>query len=387
MKIPQEVLWTRTLGICLAHDQLWYSPMAFNGIFRADPHTGKTKPVFEFGDVDGKYTGLSFSYVLQFGDYLYFCPYMANCICEVSYMDGNMKFYYSDYISAPHVSNAVCVQDKIYMFCNKQFQIIVFDLVTKEISAIQNEYFIECFAKGNYAKKDVVYNAASFCIADDQKIIRLDIQSQEVFDYDLSQYTAGKTITTISFSMGRFWIMCDDSEIIGWKENEEAVQIYKVPKLGQAVHSIINGENLYIFFADSNKVLIFNLIKKKISIVEINRGYCCDQGEKVFFFPFTDTDNKKGVYIYTFIEHKIVYLEAGGNVSYIELHIDQEDAACKKIYTNYLQKIFYPVKGVVQEQNDLFYYSLESYLSGVIGDLNNNESFEGNIGEKLYVSI
>ena len=42
MKIPQEVLWTRTLGICLAHDQLWYSPMAFNGIFRADPHTGKT---------------------------------------------------------------------------------------------------------------------------------------------------------------------------------------------------------------------------------------------------------------------------------------------------------------------------------------------------------
>ena len=36
MQIPSEVLWTRTLGINLAHGKIWYSPMAFNGIFCAN---------------------------------------------------------------------------------------------------------------------------------------------------------------------------------------------------------------------------------------------------------------------------------------------------------------------------------------------------------------
>lgn len=387
MKIPSEVLWARTLGMCLSHDKLWYSPMAFNGLFCADIYTGKTGLISEFNAFDEKFNGLKFSYVLPIGEYLYFCPYEADCICEFSLIDRNMKFYHSDYISAPHVSNAICIQDKLYMFCNKQLQIIVFDIATKEISAIKNVYFIERFAKGSYVKKDVAYNDASFFIADEQKIIKLNIPSQEVCDYDLSQYTAGKPVTTISFDGERFWIMCGDSEILGWNEKEGAMLSYRMPKLGQAVHSIINGENLYIFFADINKVLIFNLIDRQTSIVEVDQGYCYERGEKVFFYPFIDNDNKKGIYIYTFIGHKVVYLEAGGDVSYTELYIDQDDTIFKEIYISYLQNIFYPVKGVLHEQKDLFYYSLESYAKGVISGMKSNEGLKDNVGEKVYYSL
>ena len=387
MQIPSEVLWTRTLGINLAHGKIWYSPMAFNGIFCANIYTGKTMPISDLNVLNEIYKGPKFSYVIRSGHYFYFCPYQANYICEVNFISGEMKFYDSDYISAPHVSNVVCTQDKLYMFCNTQPQIIIFDLTTKEISVIKNTYFTEKFAKGDYFAKDVAYSDTSFFITDDQKIIKLNIRSQEVNVYDLSQYTLGESITTIAFDGMQFWLMCDNSEIIGWDENGEVTLTYKVPKLGHAVHSIINGSNLYIFFADNNYVMVFNLVDRKASIVEISRGYCWEQGEKIFFHPFIDIDNAKGVYIYTFIEHKIVYLEPEGDVSYIELFIDKEDTVYKEIYAKYLQRIFYPVKGVLQEQKDLFYYNLESYLKGVTSDLRNNEGIKDRVGEKIYYII
>lgn len=387
MKIPEEVLWARTLGMCLVNGKVWYTPMAFNGIFCADIYTGKTELISEFDGSDGKFNGLKLSYVLQVGDYLYFCPYKANYICELSCVSKKIEIYHSDYISEPYVSNAICIQNKLYMFCNKQYQIIVFDLETKEIGVVKCEYFMERFAQGNYAEKDIVYYDTSFFMAAEQKIIKFNIQSKEVYEYDLGQYTADQPVTTISFDGERFWLMCGVSKIIEWDDTIGIVSSYDVPKLGQAVHSIINGGNLYIFFSDNNHVLIFNLTDRNTSIVKIDRGYCCEQGENVFFHPFMDSENDGGVFIYTFIEHKIVYLEAGGNVSYIKLHIDQEDPVWKEIYINYLQETFYPIKEVLREQKDLFYYSLKSYLRGVTGNTKNRQKYTDCIGDKIYYLI
>lgn len=387
MKIPSEVLWTCTLGICLVEDRLWYSPMAFNGIFCADIHTGTTRLISELSAFDERYNGLKFSCALQIGDYLYFCPYEANCICGISSRDMNMEFYYSDFISAPRVSKVVCVQEKLYMFCNKQLQIIIFDTKSKEISVIRCEDFAEKFRKGSFPEKDVAYYDTSFYMADSQKIVEFNIQAQEVYEHDLSQYVGDREVTTICFDGRRFWLMCGESEIIGWSREEGVVGIYEVPKLGQAVQSIINGSNLYIFFADNNSVLVFGLTDRKSSVIDIARGYCCEQGEKTFFHPFVDKNDKDGMYIYTFLEQKVVHLRADGNVSYTELHIDQEDTSCRELYTNYLQRMLYPVKGIMHERKDLFYYSLEGYLGGVISGLESDRDLRDSVGQKIYYSI
>ena len=74
MQIPSEVLWTRTLGINLAHGKIWYSPMAFNGIFCANIYTGKTMPISDLNVLNEIYKGPKFSYVIRSGHYFYFCP-------------------------------------------------------------------------------------------------------------------------------------------------------------------------------------------------------------------------------------------------------------------------------------------------------------------------
>lgn len=377
LQIFEQILWT--IGLCLVGEDIWFSAAGFNGIFRADIKTGEIKFVAQIPTCD-KLGELNFSNVINVNGYLYFCPFFADCMCEYDVKKNSVQIYYQDQISQPKVNGAVYCCDRIYMFCAEIDRIIIFNLKTKEFSNIKLDFDI--VDNGERIANIININEHIY-FAFNNKIIGIDKYTQKVSEDNVVKSVKEGAITTLAYDGESVWMLCGKTMLISWNRVDGKEQGYRIPEIGNAKKSIIDGKTLYILYPDVNKILIMDLVDKKIKIVYISQfGY--QNGKPSFFWPFVH-NNKEGLFLYTFKEHKIIHIDKDGKMDSVQLYMD----CLEQFLKGYMSPV-YRLHSPVFCENTRYLKSLYLFLKCLVWE-NEEDSVlvkeEVEVGSKIYEEI
>lgn len=344
MQLNQE-LWT--LGVCLVEEELWFTSVEFNGMFRADMNTGKIEFVSQIDGFDRKQK-FGFSCIIKIENSLYLCPFYANSICRYDLQNNKTQIYPLELEMAPCVNRADCFGDKIYMFSDSLHLIIAFNIKNGKIT-----YFNENSNwKYNFDKAcDIVCLEESFYFVEGCKIIRTDLWFKKIADYDISEYSGGEDIMTIAFYKENFWMLCGKERLISWNKMSGEICCYPVPELGNAYRSIISGKNLYILYPDTNHILIADMENKAVSGI-CRRQLCSQDGMRKVFLPFLKK-GEKGLFAYSFIHSCINYIQPSGEVERVPLYMEH----IKEFLLDYMRFDCYT--------ENLVFYEGEKYLESL----------------------
>lgn len=365
--LTDRLLWT--MGVCLVGEELWFSTVEFNGLFRADIKTGQISFVSPISVCD-KTQYACFSCIIQIENSIYLCPYTANCICEYDIQNNKMQSWSLEPGMVPYVNRANCFHDKIYMFCDNLHLIIVFDPKTKEISYIHED----ADRKYNFDKVwDIVCLGKALYFVEGCNIIETDLQFKIISKYNISEYSKGEDILTIAYHEDKFWMMSTGARLISWNKEENKACIYSVPKSGTAFKSLIWENSLYTFYPDTNNILITDLENKKTTSVhaEIFSG---QDGKLRVFLPFLKK-NIKGIFIYSYINSGINYIKPNGEVEYRSLYMDNLEQFLK----DYMKSGFYTEKSSFQ--------SLKIFLDWIDCIYDEKQAIIPDIGRIIYNEI
>ena len=374
--LTEQTIWT--IGLCLVGKEIWFTSADFNGLFRADIKTGEVKFVSQIS-ILGKNQELSFSCIIQKDEFLYLCPFVSNCICEYNMNTNTMQFFFLDDVKEAYVNRAFCVKDKIFMFCDQKHMVVIFDLADKKISYVK-KYGQE---KHCYDKiQDIVCVEETFFFADGCRIIETDLQLKRRAEYDMSKYSERKEIETIAFSKNCFWLLCGKTTLLFWNKEEDKVYTYTVPDLGTARKSYINEQVLYIFYPDTNRILIFNMEDKDVIVVHTEKfGY--QIGQPKIFLPFLK-ESTEGIYFYSYVNSGINLLKPNGELTSVKLFMRDMDS----FLIDYIGAGFYH-KGEAFYENQKYFGRLDYFLN-CINKENVEKSFEeteNEVGSLIYNKI
>lgn len=349
MDLFQQVIWA--FDICPIGNQIWYAAGGLNGIFCVDIETGKTSFATQF-DAYSNREFLLYSYIVERENHLYFCPYLADSVCEYNIADGSKKYYLLEGVKNAHVIHAVLNHKNLYMFCEKG-NIIILNLKNKDITVVNNKDVYQRYLSGGFLGKDIICKADHIYFPDGKNIVELNELLQIKNIYDFSNYSK-KEITTVTCVEDKMWMTCNGSQIIYWDQKTNDIFTHAIPIEGLPIKSIVNDNKLYIFYRYLNRVLIFDMKKFDSLVVDIKEGYSVDHDHIQLYWTFKKS-NTEGIYIYTYMNNNIIYIKPNGEVTYTRLYLDDET----RFFTDYLSAFY---NGDIIYEGNWVYASLETFI-------------------------